>query len=275
MLPQTAQRVLELVGMESTTADRLAEVIEKDASITTRLLKIANSAFYGLRREVTTVQHAIMILGYKSVRSLVVATSSRALHKRFGVTEKLLWDHSVGTAILSRVLAKDFGIAIADLSFVGGLLHNVGKAIMNNECPKEYADVMALVYNESRDSLSVELEKFQYAYPEVGCRVIEKWGLPENVVRVVRYHRLSHLADKEREFLLTQEDLKKALACVELAYEYCRVLGIGYRAPQEIELKELKALEFLSWTEEEAKKRLSAAAEAYQAEREVLMAEAS
>jgi HD-like signal output (HDOD) protein len=274
MLPQTAQRVLELVNQESTTADRLAEVIEKDASITTRLLKIANSAFYGLRREVTTVQHAIMILGYKSVRSLVVATSSKALHKRFGVTEKLLWEHSVGTAIIGRLLAKNFSLQASELSFVGGLLHNVGKAIMNNECPKEYAGVMAEVYSEGKDSFEIEKERFSFSYPEVGCRVIEKWGLPENVVRVIRYHRLSTLNEKEISFLSETEELRVALACVELAYEVCRSWGVGFNEPQDVDLSQLKALDFLKWEPESLQQKLEEARTLYEAEKGIL-AEAS
>ncbi|TVQ81197.1 MAG: HDOD domain-containing protein [Bradymonadales bacterium] len=272
MLPQTAQKVIELVGQESTNAEGLAQVIEKDASVTTRILKIANSAFYGLRREVTTVQHAIMILGYRSVRSLVVATSSRSLHKKFGITEQLLWDHSVGTAIISRILSANASPAVADLGFVGGLLHNVGRAVMNNECPKDYAEVMTGVYNEGKDCLELERQVFSFTYPEVGCRVIEKWGLPENIVRMIRYHRLSSLEEKEREFLKSSDELRHAVASVELAYELCRKIGIGFRSPQEVDLESLAAVSFLNLQADSLKSLEVECQQAYEAEREIFSA---
>src|ERR1043166_3413857 len=118
MMPQVARKVVELVSTETSTAGQLAELLEKDPNITTRILKISNSAFYGLRREVRTVQQAIVILGFKSLRSMVVASSSKALHKRFGITEQLMWDHSIGTAIGAKVIADGLPMAVGEVAFV-------------------------------------------------------------------------------------------------------------------------------------------------------------
>lgn len=233
MMPQTARKVMEMMSNESTTADQLASVIEKDANITTRILKISNSAFYGLRSKVTTVQHAIMVLGYKSVRSLVVASSSQAMHKRFGITEQMMWDQSVGTAICGRMMSEGLPKEVSELAFVGGLLHNVGKAIMNNECPKEYTEVMKLVYNDGMDSPDAEQEVFNYSYPEVGFRITEDWGLPPSIGKIIRFHRLSKIDEAKRNEVLQEDsDLQQALACVEVGCEMCRVLGIGYKGKQ-------------------------------------------
>jgi len=232
MMPQTARKVMDLVSKDSTNAQDLAKVIEKDANITSRILKISNSAFYGLRREVTTVQHAIVILGYKSVRSLVIATSGKAMHKRMGITEQMMWDHSVGTAIFGRLIAASLPHTIADLAFVGGLLHNVGKAIMNNECGKAYTEVMKIVYNQGVEYLDAEKEIFQYTYPEVGFRVVEKWGLPDSIVQIIRFHNLSRLDPTEKATLLADRELKMGLSCVETSIQMCQFLGIGYKSPK-------------------------------------------
>jgi len=181
----------------------------------------------------------------------------------------LLWDHSIGTAIIARILAKDAGPQVGELTFVGGLLHNVGKAIMNNECSQEYTEIMKSVYNEGRDSLDLEKEVFKYAYPEVGCRVIEKWGLPENIVRIVRYHRLSHLEKKEQDFLKQNDELRLALGCVELAYEICRKLGFGFKSPQEVNLTELAAIDFLKLDPTRLDQILEEASSAYLTEKSV------
>lgn len=272
MMPQTARKVIELVSKESSTAQDLANVIEKDANITTRILKISNSAFYGLRREITTVQHAIVILGYKSVRSLVVASSSKAMHKRFGITEQLMWDHSVGTAIFGRILAQGKPLAVADLAFVGGLLHNVGKAIMNNECPKEYMEVMKRVYNDGVDSIDAESEIFKYSYPEVGYKVIQKWGLPESITKIIHYHRMTKFKDDEMAKALegTENDLKLGMACVEMAVEMCRKLGIGYKAPNDkVDLKALRSAQILGFDEAKITQELEKCQKTYQEEKAI------
>lgn len=272
MMPQTARKVIELVSNESSTAQDLAQVIEKDANITTRILKIANSAFYGLRREVTTVQHAIVILGYKSVRSLVVASSSKAMHKRFGITEQLMWDHSVGTAIFGRMIAKGKATAVGELAFVGGLLHNLGKAIMNNESPKAYMEVMKRVYNEGVTYIEAEQGIFSYTYPEVGFRVIEKWGLPESITKIIRYHRLSMMKPEKQEEGLKDldQDVKLGVACVEMAVEMCRFLGIGYKGPnKEVKLASLKSAELLGLDEQKITELLASCETAYQEEKAI------
>jgi len=270
MMPQTARKVIELVSRDATTAQDLAIVIEKDANITTRILKIANSAFYGLKSEVKTVQHAIVILGYKSVRSLVVASSSRAMHKRFGITEQLMWDHSVGTAIFGRMLAKSLPQSVAELAFVGGLLHNIGKAIMNNECPKQYMEVMKTVYNEGISYIEAENQVFKYSYPEVGYRVISKWGLPESISTVIRYHRLSLLNPEVQNEALESDEVKMGLACVELATEMCRYLGIGFKNKNtSIELSQLKGATLLGKNSDQIMSELENCEKAFQEEKAI------
>lgn len=272
MMPQTARKVIELVSSEASSANDLAAVIEKDANITTRILKISNSAFYGLRREITTVQQAIVVLGYKSVRSLVVASSSKAMHKRFGITEQLMWDHSVGTAIFGRLLAQGKPLAVGELAFVGGLLHNVGKAIMNNECPKEYMEVMKTVYNEAKSYIEAEKAIFGYTYPEVGYSIIQKWGLPESITTIIRYHRLSLLSEDAEieEVWRDQPDLKLALACVEMAVEMCRYLGIGYKeANPDVPLHDLQSAEILGLDADKIQARIAEYQKSYQEEKAI------
>lgn len=229
MMPQVARKVMQLVADQNANATQLADVLEKDANITTRILKIANSAFYGLRREVKSVQQAIVILGFRTLRSMVVASSSKSLHKRFGIAEQLMWDHSIGSAIGAKLIAAKLSPIVGELSFVGGLLHNVGKTIMNNECQQQYNEVMQLVYNDGLSPIDAEIAVFKYAHPEVGFRVTEKWGLPQELSQIIRYHHLSHMKVGEQLDLKPSEDLQNAMACVEMATTICRSLGIGFR----------------------------------------------
>jgi len=109
VLPFVARKVLETLNDESCTIDDLSGIIEKDQTIAARVLKISNSALYGLRHEVTGLHQAILILGFKTIRSLVLSISTRALYKNFGMKEKILWDHSVGAAIAAKMISAGYG----------------------------------------------------------------------------------------------------------------------------------------------------------------------
>jgi putative nucleotidyltransferase with HDIG domain len=270
MMPQVARKVIEMVADQNANAVQLADIIEKDANITARILKIANSAFYGLRREVKTVQQAIVILGFKSLRSMVVAASSKALHKRFGITEQLMWDHSIGTAIAGKMLAESYPQVVGELAFVGGLLHNVGKTVMNNECPQAFSEVMKHVYNEGMSPLAAELEVFKYAHPEVGYKVTEKWGLPADLGKIIRSYLISDLTEDEKKPLFTEQNLMLALACVELGSQMCRTLGIGFREKNaKLELQSLESFRILKADTNMLDHWLEKAEAAYKKERAV------
>lgn len=233
MMPQVARKVIEMVADQNSSASQLAALLEKDPNITTRILKIANSAFYGLRREVKTVQQAIVVLGFKSLRSMVVASSSKALHKRFGIAEQMMWDHSIGSAIGGKLLAEGKSSAVGELAFVGGLLHNVGKTIMNNECPNVFAEVMKRFYNDDVSALDAEFEVFRYTHPDVGFKIAERWGLPFEICLIIRDYHLSKIEPREREKVYQDSVLKQAMACVEVSVHLCELLGIGFRHKRE------------------------------------------
>lgn len=270
MMPQVARKVIELVADENSTAAQLAALLEKDPNITTRILKISNSAFYGLRREVKTVQQAIVILGFKSLRSMVVASSSKALHKRFGITEQLMWDHSIGTAIGGKLFAEKLPQVVGELAFVGGLLHNVGKTVMNNECPKPYLEVMKKIYNEGASAVDAEMAIFHYSHPAVGYKVTEKWGLPKELGQIIQCYHLSLLAPNVREALMKEQVLKLALACVEVASHACRILGIGYRDKKtDVDLLKLEGAKVLGLTKENVDESLKKFAELYSKEKAI------
>jgi putative nucleotidyltransferase with HDIG domain len=270
MMPQVARKVIEMVADQNSSASQLAGILEKDPNITARILKISNSAFYGLRREVKTVQQAIVVLGFKSLRSMVVASSSKALHKRFGITEQMLWDRSIGTAIGGKLLAEGKASSAGELAFVGGLLHNVGKTIMNNECPNGFAEVMRRVYNDGIASVEAEAQIFQYAHPEVGFRISEKWGLPEELCSIIRSHHLTHVDPYERERVYQDSVLKRAMACVEVSSHLCERLGIGQRQPKaEVMISELEGSKILGLDETKIAAISQRMMEVYKQERSV------
>ncbi|RJQ55442.1 MAG: HDOD domain-containing protein [Nitrospiraceae bacterium] len=243
VLPFVARKVLETLKDESCTIDDLSNIIEKDQAIAARVLKISNSAMYGLRHEVTSLHQAILVLGFKTIRSLVLSVSTRGLYKSFGMKEKILWDHSVGAAIAAKMISAGFGSEVGEVSFIGGLMHDFGKVVMNNETPDVFGEVIMKIYNEDIESIAAEEEIYGFNHTEIGARVIEKWGFAPLLVSILENHHLNNLKLQD----IKDEAVAKSIAIVNLADNVCKVLGIGYRSPNEaIKLHELPPAVFLN-----------------------------
>ncbi len=247
VLPFVARKLLETLNDESCSIDDLSSVIEKDQTIAARVLKISNSALYGLRHEVTSLNQALLILGFKTIRSMVLSVSTRSLYKNFGMKEKILWDHSVGAGIAAKMISAGFGSEVGEVSFVGGLMHDFGKVVMNNETPDEFAEVMMKIYNEDVDSIKAETDKYGYNHAEIGAGVVEKWGFAPLLVNILKDHHLNNikLAD------VKDPVVAKAIAITNLADHVCKVLGIGYRNPDDkTELHKLPSAVFLNLSQD-------------------------
>ncbi len=149
VLPFVAQRVLEQVNNENTTIADMTDIIEKDQTISASILRISNSAFYGLRSEVSSLRQAILVLGLNAIKDLVITVSTKSQFKNFGITEKMMWDHAVGAGIASRLISSDLEREVQDVSFLSGLMHDFGKVVMNNASHDAYLEVMQKTYNES------------------------------------------------------------------------------------------------------------------------------
>lgn len=226
VLPITAQRVLGIMSDPDVSVDNIKQVISSDPGLATKLLKIANSAFYGGHRDIQNLQQAILRLGLNSVRNIIIATSLKNVYKRFGLTEKLLWEQSIGSAQASNLIAKSVaGIDVED-AFIGGLLHNVGMVILNNEFPDDFALVMEKVYNDGVTFTDAEKEIFDFTHRDVGALVIRKWGFPDSLESLVR--------DYDDEKVLSEDpSLLKLVSIISLSDLICQKLGVGWREPFE------------------------------------------
>jgi putative nucleotidyltransferase with HDIG domain len=224
VLPFVARKLLETLGDENADIEDLSSIIEKDQTIAARVLKISNSALYGLRHEVTSIHQAVLVLGFKTIRSVVLSASTRSLYKNFGMKEKIIWDHSVGAGIAARIIAEKSDPDSQEMAFVGGLMHDLGKVVMNNETPDLFGEVLMNIYNDGVDSIEAEESVYGYNHARIGALVAQKWGFPDALVKIIANH---HLQTGTTESLL--ED--NVLACVHLADNACKFLGIGYRSP--------------------------------------------
>lgn len=242
VLPSVARKILDALGDESFSINDLEHIIETDQALAVKVLKISNSALYGLSQEITSLQQALMVLGVKTIRSLVLSISTKSLYNKFGITEQKMWDHSVGAAFAAWLLSTGHGKAVADIAFIGGLMHDLGKVFMNNETPEAFSEVMMNTYNDNVESIDAETEVYDYNHAEIGATLAGKWGFPSLLVQIIGMHHLNNNKLEDIDDTVTA----KGVACVNLANYFCKSLGIGYREPDmTLELHTLPSAIFL------------------------------
>jgi len=224
-MPIVAVKVLELLQDPDTSIKKLADTISLDAAVSARMLKIANSSMYGLSRQITTLQNALVLLGERTVRSLVLASSMSSVNKSYGLLEKMLWEESVGCALASRYLSTKLNISNPDEAFLAGLFSNLGKIIRNNNEPEQYRELVEAVYNGAGDYSTLEVEVFSVPYSSVGAAVLHSWKIAELLVESVCCQNQLDAAEST--------EVSDLSAVVNLASHLCFKLGIGHRDSNE------------------------------------------
>jgi len=224
-IPVVATKVLQLIESETTTAEDLARVVASDPAVAARVLKISNSSFYGCQRQVQTLPHAIMMLGYNTLKSLILAASVKQVYKSYGLTEKMLWEHSFGAGLAARIIAGATRLVNMEEAFLGGLFHDIGKTIMNNMDSQQFQTLMQKCYNEEIPFEEAEGQFYPYSHADVGGLVIKKWNFPQMLMKAVLEHHRFNFAEDEDPYQV------KVTCIVGLANLFCHKLGLGLREP--------------------------------------------
>lgn len=246
-VPMIAQKVMQVVEKPETSVDDLRDVIEGDPAIASRILKVANSSLYGFSRSIETLSHAISLLGFRTVRSLVMAASLNQSFTHFGLTEKLLWEHAMVGGSVGAALAGYGGIGVArDEGFTVGLLHDLGKIALSNCSHDAYDTVIRRIYNEGISFVEAERDEFGFDHAEIGAAVAAKWKLAPGLVAAIGHHH-----DPESLATLAPNEAKlTAMATVTTAC--CTRLGVGRRGPVEtFQIQELAAWKYLGLKDED------------------------
>jgi putative nucleotidyltransferase with HDIG domain len=226
-IPVVATKVLQLMEDENSTAEDLARVVESDPAVAARVLKISNSSFYGAQRQIQTLPHAVMMLGFVTLKGVVVAASVKQVYHPYGLTEKLLWEHSFGAGLAARMIAADLRQINPEEAFLGGLFHDIGKQIMNFLDKNKFQEVMQRCYNDGIPFKTAEQMLFHYTHEEAGALVIKKWNFPEHLMKAVMAHHTLDLAADEEPYLINLTNV------VSLANLFCHRCGVGTLAAED------------------------------------------
>jgi putative nucleotidyltransferase with HDIG domain len=256
-LPQVAAQVLRLAADPDSTTDELRRVISTDLALTSQILKIANSAMFGMVREVKTLSQAIMTLGFSTIKSVVIASSAKNLYSRggTGLQERVLWEHALVTALSGRAYGKAFRHARVEEIFLGGLMHDIGKSVMGIKFPDRYSTLVRAIYNGEVDCLDSELDTFGFDHTMVGEALLMSWNLPSSLVNAVRWHHDPIHAPEEDRVLTAMVALGNQMALDRKAglgrpeslagttSQAMEILGIGEERLEQLKLQALEALE--------------------------------
>jgi len=190
--PQSVLRLMEMTKDFNCSPKDLVEVIEYDPVMTMKILKLVNSAFFSLSRDVLSIQHALVYLGMNTVKNLAIsiATMDALPHKSIPQLpmEKFL-THSLGTAFVAQRLAKEY-LQIKDVSdyFIAGLLHGFGKMVFIQLEPASYALALQQTKDKNCPLAEMEVEHIGISYAEAGAMLAQSWQLPTSLVDSIRTH---------------------------------------------------------------------------------------
>ena len=239
-VPGVLKRLSVIIEKPRITLVEISAFISNDPALTTKVLKMVNSAIYGFPGRIASVSHATMLLGLNVIKGLLLGVSVFELMQK---TMNGLYEHSLACAIASRVIAQKKGMKEPEEVSVAGLLHDIGKVILMLEFQKEYETAMSEA--QTRGISIFEAEKVQFAatHANVGSWLAEKWRFPRNLIEVIEYHH--------RPALSKNAPLETAI--VHLADILVRAAGFGFAG--EILVPEVNpaAFEILSLSEADIK----------------------
>ena len=226
-LPSVASSLVSMTQSPQTSATQVGELISQDQSLTSRVLKLVNSAYYGFPKQITTVNHAVVILGFSRVKNIVLAASvfgikGQQVPRNFNAPG--FWEHSLGCGVAARTVARDLTHGDAEEAFVCGLLHDIGKLVLAQVSPADYDRCLALALERGSLVRDAELEVFGVDHAEVGSWLTEQWKLPPAVVSAVRRHHLPTSTRKDRD----------AVCVTHVGDVLARALAVGWAGDRTI-----------------------------------------
>ena len=226
--PQFVMETMRKLNDPESNAADVAKSLSRDEGLVLRVLKLANSAAYGMTRNISNISEAIALLGYKSVSNIILAaTVYSAMDKGlsgYALDRGELWRHSLMVAYTSRYLAKITGKVATEDAYVGGLLHDIGKVILNDYVRFGYGIIVKMVEEKHIPFTEAEWKVLGFDHAMIGEILVEKWAMPEAYrVAVAYHHKPNELPEDKKEF-------QPLLDVVTVSNAICLMLGIGLGA---------------------------------------------
>jgi putative nucleotidyltransferase with HDIG domain len=203
-LPTVAMEVVEMVDDPKTSASKLGKLISTDQALTAKVLKIANSPFYGFPKKISTIDFAIIVLGYDALKEIVISISLVSSLQKKGdqmFDAKSFWDHAITTGVLARRLARDLDYRVSGEVFVGGLLHDMGISVLHRYFRNDFKRIVEITRDTDLTTLEAEESVMGVTHADVGGWLAARWNLPDQLVEAITHHHTPGRATKSADLV--------------------------------------------------------------------------
>ena len=189
-LPASVLRVMQMIEDPFCSSSDLAKVIQADPAMAAKVLKLANSSYYGFRQKIANIPQAVTLLGFATLKNTLLAAAVFDMFRISGTGFDLpaLWTHSVTTATAAKLLAKRARYPQSEKAFTAALMHDVGKIILARFVPQALAEIVDTVQTEQMAMYDAEKKVMGLSHPALGAWVLGRWGLPAPIVEAVEFH---------------------------------------------------------------------------------------
>jgi putative nucleotidyltransferase with HDIG domain len=214
-LPGIVIKLSKMAEDPETTTEQMGRVISRDHILATKLLKLVNSAFYGFPQRISSLNSAIILLGFNVIRSLIISAS---IFEIMEDQDRELWEHSLGCAVASNVLATRLGLSDPEEISTAGLIHDIGKVAIKMELPDEHEQIKQMVEERRVSTITAEREILGLDHAEAGSWLTRSWNLPAKLVEPIACHHDPRLA----------RDNQLAASVIHFSNIIVRGLGYGH-----------------------------------------------
>ncbi|GAB4175879.1 MAG: HDOD domain-containing protein [Calditrichia bacterium] len=241
-IPVVAFQVMGIIADENSSIRDLEKIISTDPPLTAKIIKVANSTYYRTAKEITSLHMALVILGMEEVRNIVFAVSLYSSFHKLNSSKYFLfedfWKHSAGTGKVALALAKYLKVKNENSAFVSGLLHDIGRLILQSFFEEEYNKIYLRSLEQQKPLVEVEKELLGFTHQEVGLWLSQRWNIPKSISEVVgnhHFHSPDHL------------DYPDLVAVISVADHITRIWGVSVEPLPRLEpLESMPAFQYLS-----------------------------
>ena len=243
-MPQVVIKAQELIADSKADAKKIAGIIETDQSIATKVLKVANSSYYGMSGKISSISHASVVLGHEILGEVVTLAGAEGILDGklpgYGYDSKDLWKHSLAVAFGSKIIANLKNPDLAKEAHMAGLIHDVGKIILDCYIVEKKEEIESFLEKEEKTFLDAESQYFGFNHAQIASEVCKKWNFPESLNFAINYHHRPGNSDgNELCYILHMADYIAILS------------GIGYDSDDTLYELEEGTMNYLNITNED------------------------
>lgn len=228
-MPYVINRLIRLLEDPEVSTNKISDVISKDEALTAKILKVVNSAYFGIKNPIVNISRATVILGFQNIKNIAIGVSLIATNEEFPSTmlnRVEFWKHQLGTAAFSQQVVKALGYKVnSEEIFLCSFLHDIGKLAMINMLKGKYDEAIKVSMERQLPIYKVERELFGFDHPQVGYELLRKWNFPGNFTEAISRHHKPLALYKNA--ITEQEQLEASIIIANMLANLCALGSSG------------------------------------------------